>query len=136
MSDEFSFDDELSATLYAVRFQLNGDVFLTNGSSDEAWGTGGRDADDYDVPMTETTVGESGHYVGDFDASANIGAGVYPVKIYKQAGGSPANSDRAVGRGIIYWDGTAEINLSTLDGDISSVLGSQHLQPFVYGDGE
>ena len=121
MSDELSSDHDLSATLYAIRFQLGTDVFLTNGASDEVWGTGGRDASDYAVTMTETTVGASGHYVGNFDTSSNIAEGVYPVTIYLQAGGSPADSDRPLGRGVMYWDGTAEINTFTISADLDEV---------------
>ncbi len=118
MANEIAHDHDLSAILYAIRFQLNGDVFLTNGASDEVWGTGGRDADDYDVTMTETTVGESGHYVGNFDTSANIAAGVYTVTVYLRAGASPANSDRPLGKGVMYWDGSAELNQFTLNTQI------------------
>lgn len=111
--NEIVFDTESGSILYAARFQLNRDVFLTNGATDEVWGTGGRDADDYDVVMPEGGV--SGHFVGNFDTSGNIAAGVYEVTIYKQDGGSPVDSDRAMARGEIYWDGTAELNPFTLN---------------------
>ena len=123
MANEIRHNTITSATLYACRFQPNGDVFLTNGASDEVWGTGGRDADDYDVTMTETTIGSSRHYEGDFDASANIGAGVYQVTVYRQAGGSPADTDKAVAQGEIYWDGTAEVNLYTIYVDTNEIQG-------------
>lgn len=112
MANELSYDYLTGVTLYATRFQLDGNVFLTDGSSDEVWAT----AADYDVTMTEDGVG--GHYVGSFDASANISTGVYTVTIYLQAGGSPANSDIALARGVIYWDGTAELNSFTLNTQI------------------
>jgi hypothetical protein len=102
---------------------LDKDVFLTDGASDETWGTGGRDADDYDVTMPEG--GSSGHYVGDFDTSANIAEGVYRVTVYLQAGGVPADSDKPLGQGVMHWDGTAEINISTLDTTINDdVIGA------------
>lgn len=123
MSNELSYDHDSGATLYAARFQLDGDVFLTSGASDEVWGTGGRTAADYDVTMPEK--GSSGHYVGDFDGSSNIAAESYPVTVYLQAGGSPADSDRPLGRGVMYWDGTAEINTFTLDTTINTdVIGA------------
>lgn len=111
MANEIGFDADTGLTFFACRFQPDGHVFLTAGSSDEAWGTGGRDADDYDIPVTE--VGDSGHYVGDFDpgASGNIAAGRYKVAAYKQAGANPADSDLpAKWRGEILWDGTSEIH--------------------------
>ncbi len=123
MANEIPHDFPTGKTLYATRFQLDGDVFLTDGASDETWGTGGRTAADYDVAMTEDGVG--GHYVGDFDTSGNIAAGVYQVAVYFQAGGSPANSDVAIARGELYWDGTAEIDIFTLDTTIEDdVIGT------------
>ncbi len=98
-------------TLYSTRFQLDGDVFLSNGASDETWGTGGRDADDYDVTMTEDGV--SGHFVGDFDTSGNIAEGVYRVTVFLQAGANPADTDFPLAQGEIYWDGASEINTFT-----------------------
>ena len=110
MANEISFDADTGLTFFACRFQLDGHVFLSAGSSDEVWGTGGRDADDYDIPVSE--VGTSGHYVGDFDpgASGNIAAGRYKVAAYEQAGANPADSDLpAREKGEILWDGTSEI---------------------------
>jgi hypothetical protein len=95
-------------------------VFLTNGASDEVWGTGGRDADDYDVTMTEEDG--SGHYKGDFDASSNITTeGVYPVAVYLQAGANPVDSDPALAQGEISWDGSGEVTLTDLQTDITNI---------------
>lgn len=110
--NEFSFDYVTGKTLYATRFQLDGNVFVTDGSSDVTWTA----ADDYDVTMTEDGVG--GHYVGSFDASGNITAGVYPATIYLRVGGTPANTDPKLGRGIMNWDGSAELNQFTLNTQI------------------
>lgn len=107
MANEIAHNFATSQTLYSCRFQLNGDVFLTNGASDEVWGTGGRDADDYDVAMSEK--GSSGHYVGNFDPSGNIAAGFYRVTVYHQAGASPVDADPAIAQGVGRWDGTAFI---------------------------
>lgn len=117
MSDEITHNYTSGAALYACRFQRNGNVFLTDGASDEVWGTGGRDANYYDVAMTEEGV--SGHYKGDFDASGNIAAGIYPVVI--RVGAVPANDDVILGQGSIHWDGTAEID-SALDEVIEGTL--------------
>jgi hypothetical protein len=95
-------------------------VFVTSGAAAEPWGTGSRDADDYDVQMTEQGA-PSGHYTCRFDASNNIPAGVYRVCIYLQAGANPVDADIAIAQGEIYWDGSAEINEYTLDSDIGSV---------------
>jgi len=115
MSNELWHNHAVSKTLYAVRFQQDGDVFITSGASDETWGATAHDADDYDVTMTETTVGSSGHYIGDFDASGNISAGTYRITIYLQDGASPADTDVAIAQAEIYWGGSAEIELGTLN---------------------
>ncbi len=113
MANELVWDTITGETLYAIRWQPAGNAFLTDGASDEAYGAGASDADTYDVTMPEAGVG-SGHYVGHFDAGANIAAGFYPYTIYLQAGGSPVDSDLPIAKGMMYWDGTAEIDLYTL----------------------
>lgn len=102
------------STLYFCAFQPNGDVFLTGGASDEVWGTDGRDADDYDEAMSENAP--DGHFVGTFTVAV---AGVYQVTVYLQAGANPADADLAIAQGEIYWDGSAEINIFTLDTSIN-----------------
>lgn len=132
MSNEITHNAPTGLTLYTCRFQPNGNVFLTNGASDEVWGTAGRDADDYDVTMTEEDG--SGHYKGNFDTSANItDSGAYPVAVYRQLGGNPADSDPAIAQGEQQWDGTAEINLVTLDADIALIVVDQDNIKNVYG---
>jgi len=121
MSNELWHNFGSSETLYAIRFQQDGDVFITSGASDETWGATAHDADTYDVTMTETTVGSSGHYVGDFDASGNIAAGTYRITIYKQAGASPADTDLAIAQAEIYWNGTVEIDGKKLSDGLNMV---------------
>lgn len=121
MADEISTNYLTSKTVYACRFQLDGNVFLTDGSSDEVWGAGGNDADDYDITLTETNVGNSQHYVGSFDASSNIVAGVYPVAIYEEAGVNPADGDTAIAQGMMYWDGVTEIDPFSLDNKVNII---------------
>lgn len=120
------------STLYFCVFQPDGNVFLTGGASDEVWGTGGRTAADYDETMAEDGVG--GHYVGSFPAGQ--GAGTYQVSVYLQTGGSPADSDSAIAQGEIYWDGTAEITIGTLDTSIDVLKGSTFRETIEYGVGE
>ena len=117
MSNEIHYNHITGTTLYFCAFQPDGNVFLSGGASDEVWGTGGRDADDYDEAMTEDGTG--GHFVGTFDTS--IAAGVYHVTVFLQAGANPADTDKPLGQGVIYWDGTAEINIFTIDSDIASL---------------
>ncbi len=107
MSDEVHFDAVTGLTLDFYRFQLDGDVFLSDGASDETWGTGARDADSYDVSMAED--GSSGHYVGSFDTVPNIAVGRYKIAIRSRAGANPADTDVIYARGEILWSGTNEI---------------------------
>lgn len=128
MSDEIYHNYLTGSTLYACRFQLDGNVFITDGSSDEVWGAGASDADTYDVTMTED--GDGGHYVGDFDTSGNITtSGPYRVSVYLQVGGSPADSDPVLAQGEIFWGGTSEVTVLTVSSEDSKVNN-------VYGPGE
>lgn len=110
--DEIHVDYPTGDTLYAARFQLDGDVFVTNGSADEVWST----AADYDVTMTEN--GNGGHYVGSFDVDGNIGDGTFKITVYQQLGGAPANSDPAIYVGQIVWKDGAEFDAEALVDDI------------------
>ncbi len=117
MSYEFVWDTFSGADIYAIRWQPNGNAFITDGSVDEAYGDGASDADTYDVTMPEVGVG-SGHYVGQFDVGSNIAEGFYPYTYYLQQGVNPADSDRPIAKGVIYWTGTAAINLSNLTANV------------------
>ena len=120
MSGELAHNTFTGDTLFFCRWELDGDVFLSDGSSSEEWGTDGRDADDYDVAMAENAP--DGHFVGDFDADGNIEIGTYKVSIFLQAGGSPADSDLAIAQGEISWSGSGEITLGTLSAQGGKVL--------------
>ncbi len=104
MSNEVFHNYATGNTLYFCVFQLDGNVFLSNGLSDEVWGTGARDADAYDITMTEDGVG--GHFVGSFPTLAQ---GTYRVAVFLQDGANPVDGDFAVSEGEIYWDGNNEI---------------------------
>lgn len=112
MSNEVAFDYTSGSTLYFCRFRPDGQVFISDGSAAETWGTSGHDADNYDVTLTE--AGSSGHYVGHFDTPGNIANGTYRVTIYVQSGENPADADVAIAHGIIFWKGST-INLGTIN---------------------
>ena len=111
MANEITHNYTTGLALYFCCFQQDGDVFLTGGATDEVWGTGARTAAAYDEAMTEEAT--SGHYKGSM--AAGVGAGVYQIAVYLRATGAPLDSDIVIAQGEIYWDGTAEMNISTLD---------------------
>jgi len=120
MSGEIAHNTITGNTLYLCRWTLDGDVFLSDGSASEEWGTDGRDADDYDVVMTENAP--DGHYVGDFDSDSNIVLGTYTVSVFFQFGANPDDSDQRVAQGEISWSGSSEITLGTLSAQGGKVL--------------
>ncbi|HEB26355.1 MAG TPA: hypothetical protein ENI05_01075 [Porticoccus sp.] len=121
MAGEVAHNAITGDTLYFCRWTLDGDVFLSDGSSSEEWGTDDRDADDYDVAMAENDP--DGHYTGDFDSDGNIVLGIYKVAVFLQVGADPADSDvPAIAQGEISWSGSGEITLGTLSAQGGKVL--------------
>jgi hypothetical protein len=135
MANEIAQNYDTGNTLYSVRWASNGDVFLTNGSASEVWGTGGRDASDYAVLMAENVP--DGHYVGDFDTSVNITtAGIYKVAVFLQVTGVPVDADFPLSQGEMSWDGTTEVSFFSLDVKITGLSSSSFKNTNVYGPGE
>lgn len=113
MAEEIKHNFGTGKNLYFCRFILsNSNVMLSNPATNEVWGAGGNDADDYDVAMSEESG--SGHYTGDFASGGTIGAGVYHIVVYNRLTGVPIDSDPALAQGEIYWNGTAEETLQTI----------------------
>ena len=104
MSNEIHADYTSGNTLYAVIRNKAGDVWYISGEVFEAWGTAGRDADGYDISLTDKSGSK---YVGDFDN--NIPAGRYCVQIFLQAGANPDDSDSLIGSSELFWSGTGKI---------------------------
>ncbi len=88
-------------TLYAQVRNSVGKIWNTNSGSFVDYDTA--NIADYAVAMTEQGTA-SGYYTGDFPAA---GAGVYPILVLRQVGGSPAESDPVSNEGSIDWDGLA-----------------------------
>ena len=122
MAEEIKHNFITGQNLYFCRFLLsNSNVMLANPATNEVWGAGGNDADDYDVAMSEE--GGSGHYTGDFASGGAIAAGTYHIVVYHRLTGAPLDSDPALAQGEITWDGTAEINLYTIYVDTNEIQG-------------
>lgn len=100
MSEEIVQGYRAGYNLYSVVRKRDGTVWYPTGKVFEAWGTGGRDADDYDIALTYKAVAM---YVGDLDT--NIPAGRYLIQTYLRAGANPADTDNMVGIIEQVWNG-------------------------------
>lgn len=109
MANEIHVNYVSGNTLYAVVRNVAGAVWHVAGQLFEAWGTGGRTADDYDISLTDKN---GSRYVGNIDA--NMPAGRYFVQVFLQAGANPANGDNLVAGHEIVWSGTGRVTTDKL----------------------
>lgn len=109
MSNEIHIDYSSGSTLYAVIRNKAGEVWYAGGQVFEDWGTGGRTADDYDIPLTDKG---GSRYVGNFNG--NIPAGRYSVQAFLQTGANPADSDNLAGGNEIVWSGAGKVTCDKL----------------------
>jgi len=109
MANEIHIDYPSGNTVYAVIRNSAGQVWYPAGQVFEDWGTNGRDADDYDLILTDKG---GSRYVGDFDA--DISAGRYTIQAFLQAGANPADTDSLVGSGRIIWRGNGELTVDKI----------------------
>ena len=100
--------------LYVCVFNTSGNVWYVTGEVFEAWGTSARDADDYDIALTD----KSGSlYLGSWDSNLTT-AGFYYIIFYKRAGANPADGDYAIGHEEGYWNGSEWLTVPTQLQDI------------------
>jgi hypothetical protein len=109
MANEIQADYASGNTLYAVVRNGVGNVWYITGQNFEVWGTGSRNANDYDISLTDKS---GSRYVGDFDS--NIPAGRYFVQVFLQAGANPADGDTLVISNEIHWTGTGKVTTEKL----------------------
>ena len=112
MANEIWHSYDEAYTLYALIWRQTDDKVYDAVAAANTFDTY-TDADiaTYDVPLTNHA--DSDYHSVDFPSS--ISAGVYRVQIFHQIGVIDADADVAVAQGEIYWDGSAEINLTSLD---------------------
>jgi len=110
-------------TLYAVVRKRDGKVWYPTGEAFEVWGTGGRDAADYDISLTYKPLNM---YVGDMDTK--IQAGRYIVQVFRQAGGAPADTDNMVGIHELIWNGWESEVSGEVGAAITVVQAKTHLR--------
>ncbi len=100
MANEIQVNYASGNVLYAAIRRAGGDVWHPSQQGFEAWGTDGRDADDYDIQLADKS---GSRYVGDFDS--NVPAGRYAVQVFVQGGANPSDADLLVGGCEIVWTG-------------------------------
>ncbi len=89
------------------------------GDTFEAWVNG--NVANYDIPMTD----QGGDYYSVDFPTVITTAGVYRIVVALRAAGAAAVGDLRIAQGEIYWDGTAEIDIFTLDTTIEDdVIGA------------
>ncbi len=102
---ELHASDPPGETVYAIEWNPSSTQVLTAGGSTFGTFSAGSWAS-YAIPLPETATG-SGQYAA--SESTSIPSGSYPVTIYKQVGGSPANTDIAIAGGELQWTGSAKV---------------------------
>ena len=121
MANEIWHTFDESETLYALIWRQTDDKVWNDTDSQFDTYT---DADilKYDIPMTNHA--DSDYHSANFPT--DIDTGVYRVQVMHQLGGAiDADDDTGVAQGEIYWDGSAEINIYTLDTSINDdVIGA------------
>jgi len=119
MANEIWHSSDEANTLYALIWRQSDDkVYDAVAGSDTFDTYTDADIDDYDVAMTNHV--DSDYHSVDFPS--DISAGVYRVQVLLQIGGAiDADADVVIGQGEIYWDGSAEMNTTTLDGLIDTI---------------
>jgi len=112
MANEIWHSYDEAYTLYALIWRQTDDKVYDAVAAADTFDTyTDADIDDYDIPLTNHV--DSDYHSVDFPA--DISAGIYRVQVFHQIGAIDADVDVAVGQGEIYWDGTAEMNPTTLD---------------------
>jgi hypothetical protein len=118
-----------SLDAYVIR-KTDDKVFIETTGAFEDWVDG--NVLTYDIPLVD--IGD-GYYSVDFPV-AITDEGVYRVVVKLRVGPNAAVGDLGIGQGEISWDGTAEIDIFTLDNSINVLIASGSKVLNVLGPGE
>ena len=133
MSNEIWHNFPSGENLDAYVFKKTNDqVFdqADGGDTFEVWVDG--NVLNYDIPMTD----QGGDYYSvDFPAVITTAA-VYRIAIGKRAGASAAVGDLRIAQGEIYWDGTAEEDISTVSTQLDGLKSSSFKTTIKFGPKE
>ena len=122
MANEIQVDYESGSTLYAVVRDRAGRVWCADQQVFEDWGSSGRTAADYDIPLNDKG---GSHYVGGL--AGDIPEGRHCVQVFLQAGAVPADTDALVAAREIVWTGAGELTAF-------KILANTAVQDVVTGD--
>jgi hypothetical protein len=119
LANEIWHSYEEGLTLYALIWRKTDDKIYDAVAGSGTFDTyTDADIDDYDVALTNHV--DSDYYSADFPSG--IASGTYRIQIMRQVGGSiDADADIAVAQGEFYWDGTTEIDLTTISAQVGQV---------------
>ena len=124
MANEIWHSYDEAGTLYALIWRQTDDKVYDAVAAANTFDTyTDADIDDYDVQMTNHA--DSDYHSVDFPSDITVG--IYRVQVMVEAtpGSRHADNDMPVAQGEIYWDGSAELNMSSLDTKIDDeVIGA------------
>lgn len=109
MANEIWHSYDSAKSLYAFVYRMS-DMYIydVGDAAFEAIGTwNDARAGECDIVMTATGDSHSANF-------PNVAKAVYYVQIREKAGANPDTDDTPLAQGVMYWDGSAEINLSTI----------------------
>ena len=109
MAKEIPWVATTGLTLYAQVFNTTGQFWNTNTAAFETYQTA--NIANYAITLTEQGSA-SGVYFGNFPSA--ITSGSYTCIVRSRAGGSPAESDTALGTVDIQWNGTTVVPLTAV----------------------
>lgn len=120
-----------SGTPYIALRNENDEVFYIAGQVYEEWGMGGRDADDYDVELTNR-----GGSRWSADMPAGVPAGRPTRQAFLRAGDVPVDGDPFLGSNVIVWSGSAEtIELAAIKAETDKIVLVTAGSPSEWGHG-
>jgi hypothetical protein len=132
VSNEIYMTYDEGNTLYALIWRKSDDLVWNN--TDSTFDTyTDVDIDKYDVVLTQQV--DSDYYSVDFPA-AITGEGVYRVQVMLQPGVIDADADFGIAQGEISWDGTAEIDIFTIDNSMNILIAAGSKVLNIYPPGE
>jgi hypothetical protein len=120
-------------TLYALVWRKSDDKVYDVAVGSDTFVTY-TDVDISDYAITLANQADSDFYSTNFPSG--ISQGVYRVQIFLQPGAIDPDADSAIFLGELYWDGIQEIDLSSINSNITVLTASGSKLLNIFGPGE